>query len=251
MTDEQPDQPEADRPNPFLPPTLPLPTEPLAGFGVRATAEVPEPAEPPAPSGRAAVPPPAEPAQPTVRMRPPDPMGIAPMRVHPIEAAAVGTPPMPSVAKSAAVPPIPPMPPVNPPAPPRLRLPSAAPLPVRVGSGGPVLVQLGEVAVTATTIITPAGEIPLRGSQWTVNDQFHSRQRIPSWAVVCAILLFFLLCFLSLLFLLVKETTYEGSVQISIANAGRHYVVRIPVSDQRVIAHLHAQVNYVRSLAAL
>ncbi|MDI1464362.1 hypothetical protein QEZ54_25655 [Catellatospora sp. KI3] len=250
MTDEQPDQPEADRPNPFMPPTLPLPTEPLAGFGVRATAEVPEPAVPPVPSGRAAVPEPP-PAQPTVRMRPPDPTGIAPTRLQPVEGAAAGTPPMPSVGRAAATAPTPPMPPVTPPAPPRLRLPSAAPAPVRIGAGGPVLVQLGEVAVTATTIITPAGEIPLRGSQWTVNDQFHSRQRIPAWAVVCAILLFFLLCFLSLLFLLVKETTYEGSVQISIANAGQHYVVRIPVGDQRVIAHLHAQVNYVRSLAAL
>ncbi|WP_244871821.1 hypothetical protein [Catellatospora sp. TT07R-123] len=286
MTDEQTDRPDAERQHPFLPPTLPLPTEPLAAFGVRATAEVPEPAPPPLPRRAPAVEPPPGPpvpAPPTVRLRPLDPPGTEPAPLPRRPGPAVGSaPPMPPVTAAAAPPP-PLMPPVtaaaapplmpptvaamppthlmpppttpmppSPPAPPRLRLPAgSAQPPAHPGIAGPVLVQLGEVAVTATTIITPTGEIPLRGSQWTINDQFHSRQRIPGWAVACAILLFFVLCFLSLLFLLVKTTTYEGSVQISIANEGRHYVLRIPVNDQRVVAHLHAQVNYVRSLAAL
>ncbi|MFC7757701.1 hypothetical protein ACFQY4_06320 [Catellatospora bangladeshensis] len=84
-----------------------------------------------------------------------------------------------------------------------------------------------------------------------MSDQWHSRQRIPTWAVVCAVLLFFLLCFLSLFFLLAKETRYTGTVQVMITNGNRQYVARIPVTDQRVVAHIHAQVNYVRSLAAL
>jgi hypothetical protein len=136
------------------------------------------------------------------------------------------------------------------PAPPRLQLPYT-PGPSPQAAPGAVLVQLGEVTVSSNTIHTPAGDIPLRGSQWTVSDQWHSQQRIPAWATVCAVVGFVFLCFLSLLFLLAKETRYSGTVQVAISNAGRQYVVRIPVTDQRVVAHIHAQVNYVRSLAAL
>ncbi|WP_230690040.1 hypothetical protein [Catellatospora paridis] len=339
MTDEQPDQPRPD-----LPPTLPLPTEPMKAFGARARAEMPDaaqvpvaapPSEPPAPPTMPVVylaTPPADPTQPipsapavgsaSVPTPPTAPISAAPAvgsaqvstpplaPTAPISAApAVGsaqvsTPPLaptapisaapavgsaqvstPPVASSPWTPPVvaappapvaPVAPPVTPPpvapppaarttqptqpAPPRLQLPhTPAPAtrppatpPGRPAAGpGPVLVQLGEVSVSSTTIHTPSGEIPLRGSQWAVSDQWHSQQRIPAWAVVCAVVGFFLLCFLSLLFLLAKETRYTGTVQVIITNGPRQYVVRIPVTDQRVVAHIHAQVNYARSLAAL
>ncbi|MFD0594177.1 hypothetical protein ACFQZ4_18310 [Catellatospora coxensis] len=176
-----------------------------------------------------------------------------------VGSAQVSTPP---VASAAPAPPVapPPVARATQPAPPRLQLPSepapatrpqATPPGRPAGGPGPVLVQLGEVSVSSTTIHTPSGEIPLRGSQWTVSDQWHSQQRIPAWAVVCAVVGFFLVCFLSLLFLLAKETRYSGTVQVLITNGPRQYVIRIPVTDQRVVAHIHAQVNYARSLAAL
>ncbi|WP_344349873.1 hypothetical protein [Catellatospora coxensis] len=341
MTDEQPDQPRPD-----LPPTLPLPTEPLAAFGARARAEMPgaaqvpaaappsEPpalptmpvvyvATPPAPPadptqpfpaapavGSAQVPAPPAPSAPAVGSAqvstppvapavgsaqvpaPTIPSAVAPLApTAPISSApAVGsaqvssppvTPPLaptapissapavgsaqvstPPVASAAPAPPVapPPVARATQPAPPRLQLPSepapatrpqATPPGRPAGGPGPVLVQLGEVSVSSTTIHTPSGEIPLRGSQWTVSDQWHSQQRIPAWAVVCAVVGFFLVCFLSLLFLLAKETRYSGTVQVLITNGPRQYVIRIPVTDQRVVAHIHAQVNYARSLAAL
>lgn len=324
VTDEQPDQPRPD-----LPPTLPLPTEPMKAFGARARAEMPDaaqvpvaapPSEPPAPPtmpvvylatppadptqpipsapavGSASVPtpptapiaaapavgsaqvsspptaPPAPPLAPTAPIAAAPAVGSAQMSTPPV-AASPWTPPVaagPPAPAAAVAPPVAP-PPVAPPpaaratqptqpAPPRLQLPhTPAPAtrppatpPGRPAAGpGPVLVQLGEVSVSSTTIHTPSGEIPLRGSQWAVSDQWHSQQRIPAWAVVCAVLGFFLLCFLSLLFLLAKETRYTGTVQVIITNGPRQYVVRIPVTDQRVVAHIHAQVNYARSLAAL
>ncbi|WP_239165576.1 hypothetical protein [Catellatospora citrea] len=342
MTDEQPDQPRPD-----LPPTLPLPTEPMKAFGARARAEMPDaaqvpvaapPSEPPAPPtmpvvylaappadptqpipsapavGSASVPtpptapipaapavgsaqvssPPAAPLAPTAPISAAPAVGSAQVSTPPLAptapisaapavgSAQVSTPPVasspwtPPVAAAPPAPAAPVAPPVAPPpiapppaaratqptqpAPPRLQLPhTPAPAtrppatpPGRPAAGpGPVLVQLGEVSVSSTTIHTPSGEIPLRGSQWAVSDQWHSQQRIPTWAVVCAVLGFFLLCFLSLLFLLAKETRYSGTVQVIITNGPRQYVVRIPVTDQRVVAHIHAQVNYARSLAAL
>jgi hypothetical protein len=116
---------------------------------------------------------------------------------------------------------------------------------------GPVVVQIGELAVTSTTVRTPAGDIPLRGSTWLVTDQWLTEQRIPKWAIVMAIVGFCLLTFFSLLFLLAKETVYRGTAQITVTNGPQQYVARIPVQSQADVHHIHQQVNYVRSLAAL
>lgn len=111
-----------------------------------------------------------------------------------------------------------------------------------------VLVQIGEIAVTATTVYTPAGPIPLRGSQWTVNDQWLSEQKTPTWAIVLAIVGIFVICLFSLLLLLVKETVFHGTVNVTVSNGGQQYVARIPVYDQQQVHHIYNQVNYVRSL---
>jgi uncharacterized protein DUF1707 len=111
-----------------------------------------------------------------------------------------------------------------------------------------VLVQIGEIAVTATTIHTPSGPIPLRGSQWAVNDQWLSEQKTPTWAIVLAIVGFFLVCAFSLLFLLAKETQFHGTVNVTVSNGSQQYVARIPVYNQQQVHHIYNQVNYVRSL---
>ena len=116
---------------------------------------------------------------------------------------------------------------------------------------GPVIAQIGDMAVTSTVVHTPAGDIPLAGSTWTVNDYWHNEQKIPPWAIVAAILGFCVLTVFSLLFLLVKVTVPRGTVQVTVTNATRQYVARIPVTDQSQVTYVHQQVNYVRSLAAL
>jgi len=116
---------------------------------------------------------------------------------------------------------------------------------------GPVIVQVGEIGVTSSVVHTPAGDIPLAGSTWQVNDYWHSEQKIPTWAIVCAIAGFCVLTVFSLLFLLVKETVPRGTVQVTITNGTRQYVARIPVTDQSQVAYVNQQVNYIRSLAAL
>ncbi|MEJ3744545.1 hypothetical protein WEI85_14770 [Actinomycetes bacterium KLBMP 9797] len=116
---------------------------------------------------------------------------------------------------------------------------------------GVVVARIGEIAVTSVTAYTPAGEIPLKGSTWHVSDFWHTEQRTPTWAIVMAILGFCVLTVFSLLFLLVKQTVYRGTVQVTVTNGPRQYVARIPVTAEPQVQYVHQQVNYVRSLAAL
>jgi hypothetical protein len=115
----------------------------------------------------------------------------------------------------------------------------------------PVLAQIGEIAVTSTTVRTPSGEIPLSGAQWHVADYWQSEQKTPTWAIVVAIAGFCVLTVFSLLFLLVKETVHRGTVQVTVTNGNRQYVARIPVGNEPQVRQIHQQVNYVRSLAAI
>lgn len=116
---------------------------------------------------------------------------------------------------------------------------------------GTVVALIGEIAVTPTTVRTPAGDIPLAHSTWQVSDFWQSEQKTPTWAIVVAIVGFCVLAFFSLLFLLVKQTTYRGTVQVTVTNGARQYVARIPVTTEAQVRGIHQQVNYVRSLAAL
>ncbi len=116
---------------------------------------------------------------------------------------------------------------------------------------GPVILQVGDISVTSTVVRTPAGDIPLAGSNWQVSDYWYNEQKIPTWAIICAIAGFCVLTVFSLLFLLVKVTVPRGTVQVTVTNGSRQYVARIPVTDQGQVTHINQQVNYVRSLAAL
>ena len=125
------------------------------------------------------------------------------------------------------------------------------PVPAVPPDPGPVIVQIAEISVTSTTILTPTGSLPLAGSQWQVNDYWFSQQRIPRWAIVVAIAGFCVLTVFSLLFLLVKETVTQGTVQVTVTNGPLQYVARIPVTDQATVTAINQQINYVRTLAAL
>src|SRR5689334_8949065 len=51
----------------------------------------------------------------------------------------------------------------------------------------PVILTIGEIQVTSSTVRTPVGELPLRGSQWHISDAWTTEQRIPTWAIVLAV----------------------------------------------------------------
>lgn len=104
--------------------------------------------------------------------------------------------------------------------------------------------------MTSSTVHTPTGDLPLTGSRWQVSDYWQQEQKTPMWAIAAAILGFFVLTVFSLLFLLVKETRQQGTVQVTVTNGQRQYVARIPVRSQGEVQQINQQINYVRSLAA-
>jgi hypothetical protein len=136
-----------------------------------------------------------------------------------------------------------PMPPSAPYPYPGLRAPVSAP--------EPVILNIGEIQVTSSTVRTPIGELPLRGSQWHVTDAWTSEQKIPTWAIVLAVVGFFCLTFFSLLFLLAKETVHRAVVNVHVTSGGVQYLARIPANDPAQVQHIYQQVNYVRSLAGM
>ncbi|WP_281894875.1 hypothetical protein [Micromonospora humidisoli] len=115
----------------------------------------------------------------------------------------------------------------------------------------PAAVQIGEIMVSPPVIRTPSGMMPLAGATWYVTDHWQREEKIASWAMVCAILGFFCLTIFSLLFLLIKETRYHGTVQVTVTSGGHQYVARIPVLDQGQVQQINNQVNYARSLSVL
>ncbi|MGL4745281.1 MAG: hypothetical protein ACRCXL_12955 [Dermatophilaceae bacterium] len=72
---------------------------------------------------------------------------------------------------------------------------------------------------------------------------------IPTWAVVCTVV-FFLFCFLGLLFLLVKEERTEGWVQVVVHGDGFLHTLQAPVASAAQVADYNARVNHARSLSA-
>ncbi|MFC7276485.1 hypothetical protein ACFQS1_21035 [Paractinoplanes rhizophilus] len=197
------------------------------------------------PWGNSGVPDPTQPLRPTQPSDPTQPFGSTqqPDPTQPFGPPEPYTPP-----SGGPVAPEPYTPPPAGPVPPRSLLPAPGPVPQ---DPGPVILQIAEISVTSTTVFTPTGDIPLAGSQWQVNDYWFAQQRIPKWAIVLAIVGFCVLTIFSLLFLLVKETVMQGTVQVTVTNGTRQYVARIPVTDQAAVTAINQQVNYVRTLAAL
>ena len=114
-------------------------------------------------------------------------------------------------------------------------------------SPAPVLVTIGDIACTQDEVITPSGRAPIVGTTWTFTDMSRTSRDIPSWAIVCAVI-FFLFCFLGLLFLLAKEDRTEGSVQVTVQGPGLLHTVQIPVFAQAAAMDFNSRVNYARSL---
>lgn len=114
--------------------------------------------------------------------------------------------------------------------------------------GEPVLVSIGDISVTSTTVHTPNGACPLSEASWTFTDMSVTSQNIPTWAIICAIV-FFVFCFVGLLFLLAKENSTQGSVQVTVRGPNLAHTVTIPVTSMEQVADLNSRVSYAQTLA--
>lgn len=112
---------------------------------------------------------------------------------------------------------------------------------------GPVLVTIGDISVEQQRIVTPAGVLPTRGTNWSAMDMSRTEEKIPGWAIVLAII-FALACLLGLLFLLCKERRTTGFVQITVQNGNRTHNTHVGVTSPQQVADVLARVNFARSL---
>ncbi len=121
--------------------------------------------------------------------------------------------------------------------------------PPRFAVGEPVVARFGRITVTDTMVRTSTRVFALRGSVWRTFDYWQRRRVTPDWAVVLAVLGFFVVPFVSLLFLLVKEERVSGVLQVAVWDGVRQHAVDLPVRSPVELRNWRQQVDYVRSLA--
>jgi hypothetical protein len=110
-----------------------------------------------------------------------------------------------------------------------------------------VVVTVGDVLVTADSVLVPQGRFPLAGTTWTVRDTTTVVATTPRYARVLAGVFAFLL--LPLLLLRIKERHYDGFVVVAVVGEGLYHTVRFPPGPEST-AHVAGLVNEARALAA-
>ncbi|WP_326652103.1 MULTISPECIES: hypothetical protein [unclassified Streptomyces] len=130
---------------------------------------------------------------------------------------------------------------------PALPIPAAGP---PAPMGGAPLVSIGDITVMGDSIVTPAGTLPLRGAVWNATDMSRTEEKIPAHAIVLAVV-FFIFCLLGLLFLLMKEKTTTGFIQVTVTSGGRHHSTMIPARGPESFQMVMGQINYARSLSSM
>jgi len=113
----------------------------------------------------------------------------------------------------------------------------------------PLLVTIGDIGFSQNWVVAPHGAAPLAGTQITVDDHTHSVSKTPTWAIVVAILGVFFF-FLSLLFLLVRETEISGYLLVTVRNGELEFSSTIPVSSALQVQEFQGRAIYARKLAA-
>lgn len=111
------------------------------------------------------------------------------------------------------------------------------------------MLQIGDITVTRSWVVTPNGTRGLRGTTWIASDNSRTEQAIPSWAIVLAVV-FAIFCLLGLLFLLAKETRTVGYVQVTVQGPNFFHSTQIPVSSPDHVAWVRQQVAQAQTLAA-
>ncbi|WP_267243028.1 hypothetical protein [Streptomyces sp. PR69] len=128
--------------------------------------------------------------------------------------------------------------------------PQADGYPAPAGGAGAPLLALGDITVMGDSIVTPAGTMPLKGAVWNATDMSRTEEKIPTHAIVLAVV-FFVFCFLGLLFLLMKEKQTTGFIQITVTSGGKHHSTVIPAQGPQTFPWVMGQLNYARSLSAM
>lgn len=112
-----------------------------------------------------------------------------------------------------------------------------------------VMGTIGDISYDAQFVHVPGRSFPIAGSVWAVRDQSRSERVMPSWAIICAIV-FFIFCFLGLLFLAVKETRHSGYIEVEVRQGNNYHVTQIPSVGPQTLTWANTAVNHARSISA-
>jgi hypothetical protein len=113
----------------------------------------------------------------------------------------------------------------------------------------PLLVTIGDIGFSEHWVVTPHGTAPLVGTSIVVDDRTHSVSKTPTWAIVVAIVGVFFF-FLSLLFLLVRETQISGYLLVTVRNGELEFTSTLPISTALQVQEYQGRAIYARKLAA-
>lgn len=114
--------------------------------------------------------------------------------------------------------------------------------------GEQTLVELPGFQVTNRFVHTPSGSVPLSRAKWSLTNATHVTQGTPTWAIVLAIVGFFIVTIFSLLFLLAKESRVTGTLIIAVSGEGVSHVQHVQVTSQAQLSDVISRYEYARSL---
>lgn len=124
------------------------------------------------------------------------------------------------------------------------------PVPAMQAGGGAPLVSIGDITVMNHGIVTPSGTLPMRGAVWNATDMSRTEEKIPTHAIILAVI-FFLFCLLGLLFLLMKERKTTGFIQVMVTSGGKHHSTMVQATHPDSFQQVMGQVAYARSLSSM
>ncbi len=111
------------------------------------------------------------------------------------------------------------------------------------------MVAIGDIGVSHQHVWTPAGQYPLKGTTWTAIDNSRTEEKIATIGIVLAIVGLFLICILSLLFLLIKDKRTTGYVLVTVNGPGWQHTASLPASSPQDYHVALSQVNWARAAA--
>lgn len=125
---------------------------------------------------------------------------------------------------------------------------AVGPIEPQIADGEHTLVSLPGIQVTNQFVHTPSGSIPLGQARWSIQNATTSTQGTPTWAIILAVVGFFVVTIFSLFFLLAKETKVSGVLIVSVSGPGVSYAQQIPVESPQEFSELMSRYEYARAV---
>jgi len=102
---------------------------------------------------------------------------------------------------------------------------------------------LGDVLIDGDVIHTPVGDMPRNRTRWQVGETIPQPGRVPTWAIACAVILFFCMGPFSLLFLLVKDAGGQMTA-VHLTDGRARYTTTAFTVDQNGYRLIHQTVEW-------